>query len=92
MRKTDLLGSGAVDSIPPLQQVNCEICKMTKSTQKVNMTLAAQAIQKLERVHMDFWGLYKTPTLGRSKYMLTITDDFSRKSWIYLTKDRSEVY
>jgi transposase InsO family protein len=24
--------------------------------------------------------------------MLTITDDFSRKSWIYLTKKRSEVY
>jgi transposase InsO family protein len=24
--------------------------------------------------------------------MLTVTDDFSRKSWIYLTKDRREVY
>jgi hypothetical protein len=54
MRKTDLFGSGAVDSIPPLQQVNCEICKMTKSTQNINITPATRAIQKLERVHIDF--------------------------------------
>jgi hypothetical protein len=73
------LGSGAIDSILPLQQVNCEICKITKSTQNINMTPAARAIQKLERVHIDFWGPYKTPIIGRSKYMLTITDDFSRK-------------
>jgi hypothetical protein len=80
LHKTELFGSGAVDGIPPLQQVNYDICKMTKSTQNVNMTPAARATQKLERVHMDFWGLYKTPTTGGSKYMLTITDDFSRKS------------
>jgi hypothetical protein len=65
---------------------------MTKSTQNINMTPAARAIQKLERVHMDFWGPYKTPTISRNKYILTITDDFSRKLWIYLTKERSEVY
>jgi hypothetical protein len=80
LHKTELFGSGAVDGIPPLQQVNCEIYKMTKSTQKVIRTPAARAIQKLERVHMDFWGPYKTPIIGGSKYMLTITNDFSRKS------------
>jgi transposase InsO family protein len=41
---------------------------------------------------MNFWGSCKTPTIDGSKYMLIITDDFSRKSWIYLTRDRSEVY
>ena len=92
MRKTDLFGSGAVDGIPPLQQVNCETCKMTRSTQNVNRSPAPRATQKLGRVHMDFWGPYKTPTIGGNRYMLTITDDFSRKSWIYLTKERSEVY
>jgi hypothetical protein len=65
---------------------------MTKSTQNINMTPVARAIQKLERVYMDFWGPYKTPTIGGNKYMLTIIDDFSRKLWIYLTKERSEVY
>jgi hypothetical protein len=92
LHKTELFGSGAVDGVPPLQQVTCEICKMTKSTQKVTRTPAPRVTQKLERVHMDFWGPYETPTIGGSRYMLTVTDDFSRKSWIYLTKDRREVY
>jgi len=49
-------------------------------------------MQKLKRAHMDFWRPNKTPTIGGSRYMLTIIDDFSRKSWIYLTKDRTLVY
>lgn len=92
MHKTDLFGSGAVDGVPQLQQFTCETCKMTKSTQKISRMPASRATQRLERVHMDFWGPYETPTIGGSRYMLTITDDFSRKSWIYLTKQRSEVY
>jgi hypothetical protein len=92
LHKTELFGSGAVDGVPPLQQVSCEICKITKSTQKINRAPAARVTQRLERVYMDFWGPYEMPTIGGSRYMLTITDDFSRKSWIYLTKDRREVY
>ena len=81
-RKTEMFGSEAVKGVPhALQQVvNCETCKTTKSTQDTSKTPALQAIQKLERAHMDFWGLYKAPTISRSKYILTITDDFSRKS------------
>ena len=92
-RKTELFSSRAVEGIPDvLQQVNCETCKMTKSTQVITKTAAPRATQKLERAHMDFWGPYKTPTIGGSRYMLTITDDFSRKSWIYLTRGRTDVY
>ena len=89
-----MFGRKAVKGIPhALQQVvNCKTCKTTKSTQDTSKTPASRATQKLERAYMDFWGPYKTPTLGGSRYMLTITDDFSRKSWIYLTKDRTLVY
>jgi hypothetical protein len=65
---------------------------MTRSTQNVNRSLVPRATQKLRRMYIDFWGPYKTPIIGGSRYMLTIIDDFSRKLWIYLTKARSEVY
>lgn len=92
-RKTELLSSDAVEGVPRgLPQVDCEQCRMNKATQSNNKAPAPRAEGRLERVHMDFWGPYKTPTLGGSKYMLTITDDFSRKSWIYLTKGRTDVY
>jgi hypothetical protein len=43
-------------------------------------------------VYTDFWGPFNVSTLGRARYMLTFTDDYSRKSWIYLTKTRTELY
>ena len=49
------------------------------------------ATAPLQRVHMDFWGPYSVPSLEGEAYMLTITDDFTRKSWIYLTKLRKEL-
>jgi hypothetical protein len=92
-RKLELFKSGAVEGIPQgLQHVDCETCKMTKSTHVGNKVPVPRATQPLERVHMDFWGPYERPTLSGRKYMLTITDDFSRKSWICLVKDRREVY
>jgi len=87
-----MFGSRAVSGVPhAVQQVNCEICKTTKSTQDTGKVPALRATERLDRAHMEFWGPYKTPTLGGKRYMLTTTDDFSRKSWIYLTKDRTEV-
>lgn len=92
-RKTELLSSEAVEGVPRgLPQVDCEQCKMTKGTQANNKAPALRAKERVEPVHMDFWGPYKMPTLGGSRYMLTITDDFSRKSWIFLTKGRADVY
>ena len=70
----------------------CDVCRTTKSTHRQNKTPAPRASEPLARVYMDFWGPYRTPTIGGNRYMLTITDDFSRKSWIELAKERAEVY
>jgi hypothetical protein len=38
---------------------------------------------------MDFWGLYtKAPNGYQWQYYLSLTDNHSRLSWIYMTKDR----
>ena len=42
-------------------------------------------------LHMDVWGLYSTPTLDGYKYFLTIVDDSTRATWIYLMKSKSNV-
>lgn len=92
-RKLELFLSGALEGMPQgLEHVDCETCKITKSTHVINRSPVPRAIQLLERAHMDFWGPYDRPTLGGRRYMLTITDDASRKSWIHLVRDRKEVY
>ena len=42
-------------------------------------------------VHMDVWGLYSIPTLDGFKYFLTIVDDATRATWLFLMKSKSDV-
>ena len=42
-------------------------------------------------LHMDVWGPYSTPTLDGYKYFLTIVDDATRATWIYLMKSKYDV-
>ena len=39
-------------------------------------------------VHADIWGPFSTPTLIGSKYFLTLVDDYSRCTWVYLMKHK----
>src|SRR5436305_4381415 len=84
-----------VDGVPVFGQgpgETCETCATNKSIRKVSREAPEPANQRLERVYTDFWGPFNVPTLGGAKYMLTFTDDYSRKSWIYLTKARTDLY
>ena len=69
-----------------------ETCALSKSVRSVNREPAGQVTKRLGRIHTDFWGLFATPTLSGLKYILTFTDDYIRKSWIYLIKARTELY
>ena len=40
---------------------------------------------------MDVWGPYSIPTLDGFKYFLTIVDDATRATWLFLMKSKSDV-
>nr|GEU88536.1 cysteamine dioxygenase [Tanacetum cinerariifolium] len=40
-------------------------------------------------IHIDTYGLYKVPTNGKFKYLLTIVDYYSRETWTYLMIHKS---
>ena len=46
----------------------------------------------LELVHNDVFGPMSVPSLGGSKYYMSSIDDFSRITWIYFLKEKSEVF
>lgn len=39
-----------------------------------------------DRLHADVWGPYKVDTYNGFKYFLTLVDDYSRCTWVHLTK------
>ena len=46
----------------------------------------------LEIVHSDLCGPMQTPSLASSHYTLTFIDDYTRKTWVYFLKYKSEVF
>ena len=42
-------------------------------------------------VHCDIWGPSRLPSLLGFRYYMVLIDDYSRVSWVYLLKDRTEV-
>lgn len=69
----------------------CEICHKSKQTRLPFPISTSVAKASFELIHMDIWGPYTEPSLIGTSYMLTIVDDFSRVTWIYLLQNKSQV-
>jgi hypothetical protein len=92
--KMDLLSltTAGVTKITTKPQGPCETCTLSKSVRSINRDAPERAKKPLGRIHTDFWGPFATPTPSGARYILTFTDDYTRKSWIYLTRARTELY
>lgn len=51
---------------------------------------AVRTTKPLELVHTDLCGPLSTKSLSGSRYVLTITDDFSRFTWLFFLKSKDE--
>jgi hypothetical protein len=46
----------------------------------------------LQLVHSDLCGPLSSPSFSGCKYFLTFIDDFSRRTWVYFLKLKSESF
>jgi hypothetical protein len=68
----------------------CDACQRAKSHQLPYNRSTRVSSFPLELVHSDVWG----PAIASSsgfKYYVSFVDDFSRYTWIYLIKHKSDV-
>ena len=52
----------------------------------------SHALSSFDLIHSDVWGPSPISTPGGSRYFVIFVDDFSRYTWIYLFKNRFELY
>ena len=76
-----------------LSSLECESCQFAKhhrlhSSPRVNKR--ASAPSKL--VHSDVWGTCPVVSLTGFQYFVTFVDDYSRTTWLYLMKNRFELF
>uniref|UniRef100_A0A251T6N3 Putative zinc finger, CCHC-type n=1 Tax=Helianthus annuus TaxID=4232 RepID=A0A251T6N3_HELAN len=69
----------------------CEGCVSGKQARKVfpNKT-KWQATKPLQLIHSDICGPMRTESIGGCRYFITFIDDYSRKTWVYFLKLKSE--
>ena len=71
----------------------CEACMLGKQHRIAFPTnTTRRATKPLELVHSDVCGPMKTTSLGGSRYFLTFIDDFSRHTWVFSFKEKSETF
>ena len=92
----DLLSKkNMVRGLPSINQPDqlCEGCLLGKQFRKSFPKESNSRAQKpLELIHTDVCGPIKPTSLGKSNYFLLFIDDFSRKTWVYFLKQKSEVF
>ena len=69
----------------------CEICQYAKQKRLPYKLSTHNAKDPFELVHFDIWGPFNVSSIHGHKYFLTVVDDFSRFTWVYLLKLKSEV-
>jgi transposase InsO family protein len=46
----------------------------------------------LDYIHLDVWGSFPTTFFGGSSYFVTFIDDYSSKVWVYILKEKANVF
>jgi hypothetical protein len=92
-----LVAKGLVDGInleAGSTPSTCESCEWAKGTRK-----AITKVQDGERcavvgdkIHSDLWGPSPVETIGRKRYYVSFTDDFSRYTNIYFLQTKDETF
>ena len=67
-------------------------CQFGKQTGLPFNNSVSHALSPFDLIHSDVWGPSPITTLGGSRYFVIFVDDFSRYTWIYLFKNRFELY
>jgi hypothetical protein len=70
----------------------CKGCAQGKNMKRTFPRSDNKAKGVLEIVHIDVCGPMTTTSLSRYSYYVSFIDDFSRISWIYFLKTKSEVF
>jgi histone deacetylase 1/2 len=73
------------------KDVVCDACQKGKGHQLPYPVSISASSQPLELIFSDVWGA-APESVGRYRYYVSFIDDYSKFTWIYLLKHKSEVF
>jgi transposase InsO family protein len=85
--------AGMVEDIPEIHVTaqTCGSCELRKQhRQSFPKGISKRATHKLELVHSNIYGPMSTTSLSNNVYFILFIDDFSRMTWVYFLKTKSQ--
>jgi len=76
----------------PRKITPCDACILGKHCKQPFHSSSFRASRKLGLIHSNLCGPMPVATSNGNKYVLTFIDDYSRMCWVYLLKDKSQVF
>ena len=84
-----------VTGMPPIKLIHdgvCKGCALGKNVRKPYSSSSRRSKGILDLIHSNLCGPMTAPSLGGCLYYVIFIDDFSRKTWIYFMKAKSETF
>ncbi|KAF7112856.1 hypothetical protein RHSIM_RhsimUnG0185000 [Rhododendron simsii] len=79
-----------VPSISCSNKYVCDVCPQAKQTKLSFPTSSISSNNPFQLIHVDIWGSFSQQSMSGARYFLTIVDDFSRCTWVYLMRFKSD--
>jgi hypothetical protein len=84
-----------VTGMPPIKLIHdgmCNGCALGKHVKKPYSSSSRRSKGILDLIHSDICGPMTVPSMSGCLYYVIFIDDYSRKSWIYFMKAKSETF
>ena len=72
-------------------QHHCDICPLAKQKRLPFVSNNHLSALPFDLIHLDIWGPSSVESIDGFKYFLTIVNDCTRVTWIYMLKNKSDV-
>ena len=90
-----LSSKGMVKGLDQIDHPNqvCEGCLLEKHARSsFPKEATSRAKEPLQLIHTDLCGPITPPSHGKNLYFMLFIDDFSRKTWVYFLKEKSQAF
>ncbi|KAG5547669.1 hypothetical protein RHGRI_013386 [Rhododendron griersonianum] len=68
----------------------CNVCPLAKQTRLPFPLSSISSTFPFQLIHCDIWGPHRHQTYSGARYFLTIVDDFTRCTWLFLMSHKSD--